>query len=536
MDDALFSSLGVGGQVHALEGLIPGIWPATGLFIAPQLSCSSSSAAACLPEFNEAFAGIEGIKPSSVSITINLTQAGNERTFEPVIRRLCKDSWGFVSAWKQSCTYTYSVPYAKTVQELQNHADPKPFVVNTTVYSDLKGVHTQHMELVSSRTLAFSHATAPLADKLIRYRTLPRRPWSTKEDAANALSDVFMSHVGVSQLGRPSSTCPAVPIDLGTVKAVRESLAAKGMAYSEHWLNHQSVLDDALRQRATTPHPPLPAPFLLEAVHTQPVPANALPQVCNPQSVTMAFEKTFTGALPLVQSEWTTLLHSPHMFALPLEWKVTLSTSSTRQNFTLAERSLFAALQGEAVDPGCASSIKIEITNAAALIRNGANPVWLAMRLWMGALYVTGIEHIQLQLRALPTTQPAAALPAAITPASASPASLYADLWRAGFLCRVWRFVNQDTISKRWSAAQKTACDLSNDRLFSRNQDIFRHWGPLFEAELKDEGKETHELLNVSGAMPRLYKHLKESNYVLRPKLVLVRKPVKWSWDFEERR
>lgn len=534
MDDALFSCLGVSGQVHALEGLIPVLWPTTALFAAPHLS--SSTLTCSPPEIAEAMDGIKDVKPNSVSVVIHLAQTGNETLFDPVVRQLCRDSWSFVSAWKQSCVYCHSVPFAKDLQSLQNlqgSAVSKPFVVRTTVSSSLRGISTQHRELISSTSLDFlALASTDRPPLLIRYRTLPRRPWSSKEDAANTLSDVFMSYVGISQVGRPSTIGPVLPIDMNAVKVVRDSLAAKGMSHSEHWLNHQSMLEDALSVPTTSAAPSASPPttlafpvshLTLEGTHTEAIAQTALPHVCNPQQVTMSFEKTFTGCVALTHPEWSSLLQAPHMFAMPLEWKVTLSTSSTKPSFSEAEHGLFGALEGRSL-PGTNSSVKIEIINAHTLVAQGANPLWLALRLWLAVLYVTGLEHSSSRLAPATTTES--------TLTTSAPESTYRSLWNAGFLCRVWRAVNQETISKRWSAAQKTASNLSNDRLFSRKEDILKHWGPLFEtARDMQVEKDSGDLINVSGAMPRLYKAPREAHFILRPKLVLVKTAVGWSWD-----
>lgn len=535
MDDALFAWLGIGGQVHCLEGLIPAIWPTTGMFIASHLKDTDPQHTPS--EFSMAMAAIREVKqPSAVSVTIPLAVTGDESVFVPVINRLCRDSWGFVSAWKQSCEYSFSVPYAKTMQDLQSNKDPLPFQARTTVTSDLTGIKTHHEDVLFDQKLTFgatesagTTTTTTTPARLVSFRQQPRRPWSTKEDAANTLSDVFMSHVGISQLGRGFSTGPSVGIDMNCVRMARDSLAAKGMAVSEHWSSHEHILHDVEAAASCSSASASCPPLVLQAINTRPIPPATLPQVANPTQVAMSFKKTFTssaGSVPLFTSEWSTLLQSRQMFELPIDWKITLATTSTHANYSESERALFAtfgerlggvtaataAAAGGRGNAGVVSSVQVEITNASALIKDGANPLWLAIRLWIGALGIVGLDKVR--LNSLNNT----AIPC------------YANLWRSGFLCRVWRSVNQETLTHRWLAAKMTASDLSNDRLFAKHQDILRHWGPLFDTGNKDTATTSAEKLNLSGAMPRLYRAAPLTRYVQRPKLVLVKQPISWSW------
>lgn len=542
MDDALLTWLGISGTPRCLDGLMPGIWPATALYLANHVSPTPPEYTPS--EITQAFDGIRGLSPSRVRITVPLAAAGSEVVFQPFLSKLCRESWDFVGAWKHSCSYRYSVPYAKTLQELQKDPAPKPFVVRTTVTSSLSGLRTEHQELVSSLSLPFGVVQQP-AHQHIQYSSVSRRPWSTKEDSANTLSDVFLSYIGISQLGRPAQTSTAIPIDLTTIRETKDTLAAKGMPNSEHWINHEAAMTDALDDASGIAADSVPI-AILEVEHATPVTSSVLPQVCDPLSVTLAFEKTLTsaaggGGVDLVDEHSQAVLsqHAPHVISLPVEWKVTLSTASTGSCYSQAERDLHAALdQHHPLRPGSAtqSSIHIEIVNAHQLVKQGANPLWLAVRLWLAAMYFreenTPIAVIKGSGGSECSGGAETAWHAGILGGPRT--DRFCQLWRAAFLCRAWRSVNQQTLSQRWRAALTSTCGLSRGQYFTVHSDILKHWGALLTAE-PDMSlytyREEHERFNISGTMPRQFERAPGNGYVQRPTILQIRNPVLWSWD-----
>jgi len=202
-----------------------------------------------------------------------------------------------------------------------------------------------------------------------------------------------------------------------------------------------------------------------------------------------------------------------------IDWKITLCTASTARTFCDAETALFACLSGN--DPGdggafVASYVRIEITNADALISEGANPLWLAARLWMAVRVVEeGPSSGVLPSRPL------------VPPKGID----MSPLWRRAFLCRMWQTLEPESISPRWTAAQLTANDLAQGKLFSKHQDIVKHWGPLLDSSPTTHDSKNNTTFNTSGAMPRIFKTPAALHYVHRPKLVVVRDAVKWSWE-----
>lgn len=200
-----------------------------------------------------------------------------------VINGLCEqeDSWHFISAWKQSTTFTYTVPFVMSTTELKqamrqnssSSSTPATQTVHTRVTPSLSGIVLEHFTThtrFNYRVKTSSETCdTPSPSSFIR---LERRSWSTKEDAANVLSNLAM----VIQENSFEKVPPVEPIQtwLG------------GTCVSEYWLNHARFF-------STNAFSTDDFCIDVEGTLCSTISESILPNTVKPTRVKTGFEKTF---------------------------------------------------------------------------------------------------------------------------------------------------------------------------------------------------------------------------------------------------
>jgi len=432
------------------------------------------------------------------------------------------ESWCFVGAWKQVTSYEFDNPLHASTER-----GTAPCTVCTTTRPTIHGMDVTHEEPVGMGTLGFRCGDELDMKAEVRpgggceFQRVARRPWSRREDAANAISDIWV------RLRRPWSESgqPRQKEHSTWTEALMagRTLAAAGFASSEIWDNHQRAL---AHRSPEADGGAAPASLWLIAWYARPVDRTSLPGIVARSRVSHRMEK-----------QLRTLLLT-----------ATISCESEAPTFQAAEQGLWQHVgQGAAPDDAVHT----------AVVRKWITLEPADVMAWLRDTAVSPLVQAMLMLRPLVTLGlvPAAAARRSFVPCGPGSGEVCAEtLWNAAFLSRPCP--PEDVLITQLPLVYAVADQLEQGRLCENVTDLFGEWGIFYsgEAEHGDDRPRTQPppaLASIipskptppsgpkpyptSGSMPRLYRPGASAvQFIVRPKLFsaeLRPEDRLWTWE-----
>jgi hypothetical protein len=463
--------------VEDMAPLLPLAWLTAGVLVRARERQSRSmrrtSDFACLREEGSIVERAMAIEDDTVSadslrLQIRVPLSDGE-DLDLICERLAMqdDSWAHVGAWTQVTSYEYSLPGA-----------PRgPIQVRTTARPTLRGMDISHEEPVGQGCL-------PLCESLQRvagFQRVTRRPWSRREDAANAVSDLWV------RWRRPWGTPPPADFAAGTVLA-GDALAAAGFVTSEIWDNHVRILDETWIRDGGCGISDCGATLLVW--YAKPVDPSLLSGIVGRARVVHRMEKRLQSSL----------------------LRLTISCECAAPTFQQAEQGLWR-------NEGTRRWITLEAEDMPAWLRDTTTtPLAQALVLLRPLLAFRLVTARQL-----------------VPCGPGSGEAKTETLWHASFLARAC--TTDETLAAQLPHVCSVVEQLQQGKLCENIVDLFGEWGVFYGGEAAigpEHCAPPPKPFPTSGSMPRLFRVARTDRFVARPKLFLADLPPEdrlWSWE-----
>jgi len=414
------------------------------------------------------------------------------------------EGWSHVGAWTQVTAYEYTNP-------LDTTRGQQACRTRTTIRPTLQGMSVTHEEPVGEGSVPLRARADP--DLRLSFQRVTRRPWSRREDAANAVSDLWVKWRRPWS-ARTDSALLSETVAAGTLIA-GDALAAAGFTSSEIWDNHARLLDETWDREESVPE--FAADALLTVCYVRPVDSSVLPGIVGQTRVNHRMEKR---------------LQSP-LFSL------TISCESEAPTFQEAERGLWrhAGLPA-AIEPAVPCRARVR---RWATLEPEDVPAWLRDTSVGPLAQALVLLRPLLTFRVLPPSRP-------LVPCGPGSGEAHTEtLWHASFLAR--SCTTDDTLAAQLPQVCSVVEQLHHGKLCESIVDLFGEWGVFYSGALVPDGRSDTERDNnkvgcatnpksypTSGSMPRLFRPLRSEAFVARPKLFLADLDPEdrmWSWEVE---